>query len=273
MLDTALPYLGVAAAVGASCRWNWWRPISRGGIPALMYHKIGDPPEPTQLAKLWVSEEEFKWQMEYLLRHGWSPILFADLEEAEVGKSKLPPNAVLVTFDDGYANNYEVAFPIMKALGIKSNIFLVYETIDQHNAWHDPKSEPWIRMLTWKQCFEMRDSGLVEFGSHTMKHRNLPTISLEEAKWELAESKRRLEEKLGVPMRGFAYPYGAGAYVPAVRQAAREAGYRYDFGIKQGITPWPWSPADHGPIKRLFIRGDDTRFDFHLNMTRGKARF
>ena len=56
---------------------------------------------------------------------------------------------------------------------------------------------------------------------------------------------------------GFAYPYGAGAYVGEVRQAAREAGYRYDFGIKQGISPFPWDPKS-GPLKRLIIRGDDS---------------
>ena len=273
MLETALPYLGAAAAIGASCRWNWWRPLVDGGIPTLMYHKIGEPPAGSKLGKLWVSAEEFKWQMQYLLRKGYTPMLFAELEAAEQGRAKLPEKPALVTFDDGYANNYEIAYPIMKALGVKSNIFLVYETIDQHNAWHDPASEPWIPMMTWKQVFEMRDSGLVEFGSHTMKHRNLPSIPLEDARWEIFESRRKLEEKLGRRMVGFAYPYGAGAYVPAVRQAAREAGYRYDFGVRQGISPWPWRPDEDGPIMRLFIRGDDNRFDFHLNMTRGKARF
>lgn len=273
MIETAMGWLGAAAAIGASCRWNWWRPLVEDGLPSLMYHKVGDAPRPTQLGKLWVSASEFRWQMEYLLRHGFSPVLFKDLYDAEHAGRKLPERPVLVTFDDGYANNYEVAFPILKELGVKANIFLVYETIDRHNAWHDPASEPWIRMLTWEQCFEMRDSGLIEFGSHTMKHRNLPSIPLEEARWEVFESKRRLEEKLGVPMIAFAYPYGAGAYVPAVRQAAREAGYPYDLGIRQGISPWPWDPEKHGPIKRLFIRGDDNRLDFHLNMTRGKARF
>ena len=127
-------------------------------------------------------------------------------------------------------------------------------------------------MMTWAQAREMQDSGVVELGSHTMRHRNLASLPPDETRWELVESKKRLEDKLGREMVGFAYPYGAGAYVPAVRQAAREAGYRYDYAIKQGISPFPWDP-ESGPIKRLFIRGDDFMFDFHLNMTRGKARF
>jgi len=60
--------------------------------------------------------------------------------------------------------------------------------------------------------------------------------------------------------------------VPEVRKAALDAGYLFDFGIKQGYAPWPWKP-ESGPIKRLYIRGDDNRFDFHLQMTRGKSRF
>ena len=273
MIDALLPCVGGAAALAASARWNWWRPIVSDGLPVLAYHKVGDPPAGSKLKKLWVSAREFRWQMQYLLRHGYTPLLFRELYEAETGKRPWPAKPVLVTFDDGYANNAEVAYPIMKEVGVKSNIFLVYEDMDKHNSWHNPASEPWIRMLTWKQVLELRDTGIVEFGSHTMKHPNLPDLTLEEARWELTESKRRLEEKLGTPVLGFAYPYGGGAYVPAIRQAAREAGYRYDFAFRQGMSPRHWDPEKDGPIKRLFIRGDDNRFDFHLNLTRGKARF
>lgn len=264
--------LGVAAVTAAvSARWNWWRPRVVGGIPALMYHKVGDPPKGSRLAKLWVTTAEFRRQMEYLKSHGYTSMTFTQLRDVEQGKRPLAAKPVLVTFDDGYENNYTNAYPILKELGMKGNIFLVYETIGAHNRWHDPKTEPWIDMLTWDQVKEMQDSGVIELGSHTMRHRHLPSISLEDARWEIFESKRRLEDTLGREVVGFAYPYGAGAYDAPIRALAREAGYRYDFGIKQGISPWPWDAAS-GPLKRLFIRGDDSMLDFHLNMTRGKAR-
>jgi len=263
--------LGAGAFAGVSARWNWWRPKARG-LAVLMYHKIGYYPEGSQLQNLWVTAEEFRWQMEYLNRYGYTTLLFRELAEIYEGKRPMPEKPALVTFDDGYANNYEIAFPILRETGTKGNIYLVYETIDHHNSWHDPESEPWVRMLTWKQVLEMQESGIVDFGSHTMRHRNLAQISLEEVRWELSESKKRLEEKLGRPIPAFAYPYGAGAYVPEVRKAALDAGYLFDFGIKQGYAPWPWKP-ESGPIKRLYIRGDDNRFDFHLQMTRGKSRF
>lgn len=270
MSMTAVAIAGAAAA-GFSARWNWWRPRSNG-MPTLMYHKIGDCPPGSRLAKLWVATEDFRGQLQYLKDHGYTPITFTDWREADQGKTALPQRPVLITFDDGYANNYEQAFPLLREFAMKGNIFLVYETMEKHNAWHDPATEPWLRMLTWAQIEEMQRSGLVEFGSHTMRHRNLAAIPLEDARWELSESKKRLEDKLGREMVGFAYPYGAGAYSPEVRRAARQAGYRYDFGIKQGISALPWDP-ESGPLKRLLIRGDDTKLDFHLNMTRGKARF
>lgn len=267
-----LAAVGAAAAAGASARWNWWRPAVSGGMPALMYHKIGEAPGRSTLKKLWVSEADFRAQLAWLTEHGYSSVTFADWRDAEKGVKPLPEKPVLITFDDGYANNHEKAFPLLKEAGHKACVFLVYETMDGHNAWHDPSTEPWLRMLTWAQIREMQDSGVFEFGSHTMRHRDLAALPLDEVRWEAAESKTRLEEKLGRECVGFAYPYGSGAYKPEVRAAVREAGYRFDFGIKQGISPAAWEPGS-GPLKRLLVRGDDTMYDFALNMTRGKARF
>jgi peptidoglycan/xylan/chitin deacetylase (PgdA/CDA1 family) len=267
-----LSAVGAAAAAGLSARWNWWRPAVSGGMPVLMYHKIGDPPPGSRLKKLWVSAADFRRQLQYLKEHGYAAVDFRDWRDAEKGVKPLPEKPVMITFDDGYMNNYEVAFPLLREFGMKGCVFLVYESVDKHNDWHDPKTEPWLKMLTWAQIREMQDSGLVEFGSHTMRHRNLAELPLEEVRWELSESKARLEEKLGRETIGFAYPYGSGAYKTDVRQAALDAGYRFDFSIKQGISALPWARETEA-VRRLLVRGDDNMFDFHLNMTRGKARF
>ncbi|OGR91457.1 MAG: hypothetical protein A2V88_06625 [Elusimicrobia bacterium RBG_16_66_12] len=270
MITESLAVLGAAAA--ASARWNWWRPVVSGGMPTLMYHKIGDAPPGSRLKKLWVAADDFRRQLDYLKEHGYTAVTPSDWRDAEKGLGPLPEKPVLITFDDGYMNNYEIAYPLLREAGMKGCVFLVYETLDKHNAWHDPASEPWLKMLTRAQVREMQDSGVIEFGSHTMRHRNLAAIPLDETRWELAESKKRLEDELGREMVAFAYPYGAGAYEPEVRAAVREAGYRFDFSIRQGISKLPWVPEDEA-VRRLLIRGDDTLYDFHLNMTRGKARF
>ncbi len=261
-----------AVVSGLSARWNWWRPAVSGGMPVLMYHKIGDYPPGSKLAKLWVTTKDFRTQLEYLRKHGYTAIDFRDWRDAEKGARPLPEKPVLITFDDGYRNNYDHAFPLLKEFGMKGCIFLVYETIAGHNGWHNPETEPWLHMLTWAQISEMQNSGLIEFGSHTMRHRNLAELPLDEVKWEMSESKKRLEKKLERDILGFAYPYGAGAYKTDVRQAVFDAGYRFDFSVKQGISMLPWV-AEKEAVKRLLIRGDDTLFDFHLNLTRGRARF
>jgi peptidoglycan/xylan/chitin deacetylase (PgdA/CDA1 family) len=267
----ALIGLGAGISTGLSARWNWWRPKAKG-VPVLMYHKIGTPPTNSKLKKLWVSANIFRKQLTYLRAHRYTPILFSEIKKFEKNSTALPGKPVLITFDDGYANNYEEAFPLLKNFGMKGNIFLVYETIGKDNVWHEPETESRIKMLTKEQILEMQESGLVEFGSHTMRHRNLSRAESQDVVWEVTESKKRLTELLGREVTAFAYPYGSGAYQPKVRQAAREAGYLHDFGIKQGITPFPWDELA-GPVKRLFIRGDDFMLDFHLNITRGKARF
>lgn len=271
MIEHALPLACAAAAAAVSARWNWWRPL-KTGLPVLMYHKVGVPPPGSKLKKLTVSPEEFRWQMLWLKRHGYTTLLFREVHDILEGRRPSPEKPALVTFDDGYANNAEIAFPILKELGAKGNIFLVHDTIEGMNTWHDPATETRLKMMTWKQVDELKASGLVDFGSHTMTHINCEKTPLEKVRAEMAEAKAKLKEKLGFDPVFFAYPYGAGAYVREVREAAYLAGYRYDFSVRQGIAPWPWK-IEMGPIPRLFIRGDDSRFDFHLNMTRGKARF
>src|SRR5262245_5247171 len=98
--------------IGVSARWNWWRP-RKNGIPILMYHKVGNPPPDSKLKKLWVSADQLREQMSYLASHGYTPILFKDLYRHWDKKSPLPPKPVLITFDDGYANNFENALPIL----------------------------------------------------------------------------------------------------------------------------------------------------------------
>ncbi|MFA6584740.1 MAG: polysaccharide deacetylase family protein [Elusimicrobiaceae bacterium] len=173
-----------AAAAGFSARWNWWRP-KIDGMPVLMYHKIGYAPANSRLKKLWVTPENFAKQVAWLLRKGFTPVLFKDLHDAQKGAGVLPDNPVLITFDDGYKNNYTNAFPILKERGAKGNVFLTYNTVGKHNLWHDPASEGWIEMLTWPQISEMYASGVFDFGSHTINHASLTAIPFETADWEI----------------------------------------------------------------------------------------
>ena len=264
-----LQSVAALAALGVSARWNWWRPRA-GGLPILMYHKIGDPPAGSRLGKLWVSTDMFRRQMAYLKKNGYRPMTFFDLAALVDKVQPVPENAVVITFDDGYRNNHEAAFPILKEFGFKAVIYLVVNALDKgDNFWHDPASEVRIPMLTWDQVKEMRDYG-IEFGSHTMNHPRLANLTPERVQEELVESRKVLTEKLGYAPIAFANPYGNAADEPLVRNAVRDAGYRWAVSVHLGKADLHKEPYC---LRRLFVRGDDFMYDFHLNMTRGKARF
>lgn len=266
------PYASVlwgAAALtagAASARWNWWR-TSAGGLPILMYHKIGVPPAGSRLKKLWVSPRQFRSQMSYLAEHGYKTITFVDLKKILDGGQPMARNTVIITFDDGYQNNYTQAFPVMKEFGFLGVVFLVVQTVGWENTWHDPASEIRIPMLTWTQVEEMQKAGF-EVGSHTMTHSNLETLEWKQATEQITKSRRVLGEFVGQEPVSFAYPYGAGEDNPQLQKIVKDAGYAFAAGIHQGKADPQNKPFC---LKRLFVRGDDTLFDFHLNMTRGKA--
>jgi peptidoglycan/xylan/chitin deacetylase (PgdA/CDA1 family) len=269
------PYLiaggAVLAGAGFSARWNWWRPVLEG-IPILMYHKIGDPPPGSQLKKLWVSKDKFREQMNFLKTEGYHPIVFKDLYQHWDSKTDLPSKPILITFDDGYANNFTEGFPILKEFGFPATIFVVVQTVGWDNRWHDPKSEVRINMISWAQIKELRASGW-EIGSHTMNHYNLQKIDLKEAVNEIEKSRQILTEFLGEVPDTFAYPYGSGEDNETLREKVKAAGYRLAVGVHAG--KWTEEKIIKSPfnLPRVFVRGDEFMFDFRLQVSRGRSRF
>ncbi len=262
VIAETLGILGGMAAAGLSARWNWWRFPARG-IPVLMYHKVGEPPEGSKLKKLWVSVEQLRRQMAYLKRRGYQPITLR-----QAVQNPLPPKPVVLTFDDGYRNNLENGLPVLREFGFPAVIFVVVNAVGKDNFWHDPANEVRIPMLNWDELRALRDAGW-EIGSHTLNHPRLLRLSPEEARREITESRRVLGEQMGEPPVSFAHPYGNGADDPGLRGFVREAGYLAACSVHQGKADLQGSPYC---LKRIFVRGDDTRLDFHLNLTRGRSR-
>ena len=193
---------------------------SSPGVPVLNYHQVeqknGNP------LTLW--PDQFEAQMAYLADEGYTTITIDEMMDALENGAPLPEKPVIITFDDGYADNYEYAYPILKKYGFKATIFLIY---DFTNAYPN--------YLTWEQIDEMKQSGLIRFESHTMTHANLAELdSADELRHEIADSHDLLSEKIGYDMHYIAYP--GGRVNPEIEEITRAAGYRGGFTVHYGLS-------------------------------------
>lgn len=186
-------------------------------VPVFMYHSISYKPG----NNLCVPPEIFEKQLKEIIDLGFEPITASEYYYAMFNNSPLPKNPILLTFDDGYVDNYTQLFPILKKYNVKGIVFPITGLVNENPNF-----------LTTSQMKKMDESGLVEFGSHTKNHVYLAQKSLKKVNYELVESKRFLEESLGKPIRIFCYPYGD--YSPAVIEEVKKVGYLLSFTIEEG---------------------------------------
>lgn len=191
-------------------------------IPIIYYHRIAKNMSDAGKHGIFVTEKQFEDHLSYLKRVGYKTITFE--QALQIKKDCTPGKFVIITFDDGYEDNYTLAFPLLKKYEFTAIIFLVAQL--EYNSWDEKSSEPELKMMNQEQISEMMEYG-IEFGSHTLTHADLTKISLEEAKRELIESKKILKVKVGQEIFTFAFPYGN--CNETVKQIAKEAGYKFVF--------------------------------------------
>ena len=233
------------------------------GIPVFMYHKVSPNRREGKAEKLRVTPEKFDRQMGYLFNHGYKTLTVEELMRFREGHLQLPGRNVIISFDDGYRDNFTYAFPILQKYNFTAIIFLVSGYIGSTSEWDEGGTEP---LLSWEEIKEMWQ-GRVEFGSHSHTHRLLPSLSREEARREIARSKAVIEEKLGCPIDFFSYPWGK--FNPEVKDMVKDCGYRAAFSTLSGRNG---PREDILALRRVLIRGYDTGLHFFLNLKFGRAR-
>ena len=240
-------------------RKAWFFPPKKG-LVVLMYHCIQTAPFDNSLGgrAFAITPTEFEQQLDFLREHGYAPISVEQLFHAQRSGHKHVQKPVLLTFDDATNDHYNNLFPLLKKHNVSALIFIITDFVGKPGY------------MTWDQIREMQQSGLAEFGSHTCSHRRLRDLSEKEIIEEITKSKQVIEEHLQQPARTFCYPFGAGAFDKHVRPHVLAAGYLADFSTKHGINPWPWRGKK--PLLRAFPRGQETLWDFHLELTRGRSR-
>jgi len=166
-------------------------------LPILMYHHVELPENAAAFKRTYlnVPPEMFKKQMAYLNEKGYSTVLLIDLINYFENGTKLPTKPVMITFDDGYVDIGDFAFPIMRELGIKGVVFVPTGLMENNNY------------LSWAKIGEMKSSGLINFGNHTWSHKNVGgTLSVVEN--EITTADTQLSERDLNNPKVFAYPYG-----------------------------------------------------------------
>lgn len=215
---------------------------SHSRVPILTYHSLDDSGAVTSVAPL-----DFAAHMRSLARRGITGISLCQLLDGWEGKGPLPPRPVVLTFDDGFANLLPHAAPLLAELEFRATIFAISGRCGQTNDWPDQAPGiPRLPLLSWQELAQMAAAGF-EIGAHTVSHRRLTTLSSEEARREIVESKTTIEDRLGRAVTTFAYPFGL--MNAASRECTRE-NFRGACGVVLGTAS---SQEDRHALRRLDV--------------------
>lgn len=220
---------------------RWFR---EGGDPVLMYHKLGPRPPRVRLKGLYVGTRLFRRQLVELRSEGFQTADLGDLTMPAVSGVR----RIVLTFDDGFENVFREGLEPLREHGFRAIQFLVSGLMGGVNEWEQRQGEAVERLMDAVQVREWLSAGHT-IGAHTRTHPRLTQIPLVDARAEIRDSKRILEDAFGVPIRHFCYPFGD--WNPAVRDAVAEAGFESACTTVPGLNRPAGSPWE---LRRLTAR-------------------
>ncbi|WP_156119945.1 polysaccharide deacetylase family protein [Leptolyngbya sp. KIOST-1] len=221
-LGAAIRTLGTEAIAQLGAQpWPAIHPqAAEARVPVLMYHDVLEPPE----VFFDLTPEDFEAHLTTILENGLTPISPDQLVQHLRTGAPLPEKPVLITLDDGYVGHYEHVFQLLQKYQVPATFFVFTGKVDGEVVGRST--------LTWEQLQTMAADPLVTIASHSVTHPpDLRTLDDDSLAYEVVESKRRLEEQLGIPIRYFSYP--TGYYDERVAEAVAEAGYLAAFTMRQ----------------------------------------
>ncbi|WPC41997.1 polysaccharide deacetylase family protein [Clostridium sp. JS66] len=215
-------------------------------VPVIMYHSI-DYEAGNELR---VPKEKFREQMKYLKDNGYTTLTLGELYNFMSNNKPVPEKSVVLTFDDGYKDNYENAYPVLKEFGFKATVFIITNCIDKDKGF-----------LTSAQLKEMQHNG-IDIESHTLNHDKLNELPYDKQLETLKGSKEFLEKLLNKKVKYIGYPYGK-CNNDTVK-AAKDAGYVMAFTTESG-----WSNKNQGiyTLNRVYISANHDMKEFERRIS------
>lgn len=226
----------------------------RPHMPVLMYHSVADD-GPAGLARFRLTPAAFASQMAWLRANGFHAIGSEQLEQSIANRQPFVGRPVLITFDDGFQNFADHAWPILRANDLTAEVFLVTDLVGESARW-DADSGPPAQLMDANTVRRLAGEGAF-FGSHLATHRAIDGLSSSDLAAELLRSRMFVERWTGRTTSAFAAPYSVTDR--RLGRLARECGYRIGFGGRHGPAHLDCDPID---LPRIEIRGDRSLDDF-----------
>ncbi|HIJ94161.1 MAG TPA: polysaccharide deacetylase family protein [Desulfuromonadales bacterium] len=232
------------------------RKLSPRPIPVLMYHRVPDQPVITK-HRTFVTRRNFEKHLRFFRLRGLQSITFQDYLDFSNGSRPLrefPKKPFILTFDDGYLDNFHNALPLTKKYGFKGVLFLLGDFSADGNFWDTGEDIEANRLMTTEQKKAFVEYGW-EIGAHTMTHPHLTGMSDQEVLYELAESRKRIEQELQTKVMSFAYPFGS--YDDRLKALVKQTGFTFGIATDNGGMT---IKDDHFAVFRVNIFPDESLF-------------
>ncbi len=236
-------------------------------VPVLLYHRIITDASQAGRHGTYITLNQLESHFEYLKKNGYTPITFKQL--SLINRFNPAKKYVILTFDDGYRDNYTLLMPLLEKYQFRAVIYLV--TGRAENSWDLKDEGRTFPLLTREQIIEMSRNG-IEFGAHTVTHADLTKVGIEEAWKEITDSRNQIQALLGKKVISFAYPYGK--VNDAIKELVKKAGFKYGIGTVNGPLAMQ---EDVYNIRRIVIHPDTHIYRFarkvsgHYNYRKNKG--
>lgn len=229
-------------------------------IKVLMYHRVVKDRVLSKGHWTCIHAEDFRKHLEFLDRWGFTPITLNDYRLYLDEELNLPRKPVIITFDDGYLDTYENAFPLLQEFGMRAVVFVLGDRSITSNVWDLEGGIAQAPLLEAHHIVELHRGG-IEIGAHSLTHARLPLLPRQRLWDEISRPRMNLEILLNQPVWSFSYPFGMLNSV--AKKMVMDAGYKFACSVYTGPSTFGMEPFE---IRRLAIRNSTKSMGFSLRM-------